>query len=84
MQSDADLLFVEVDVFLTRDLLLGHGIDIQEVLADLATHQILFDDLFDVFEFDGAIEGVLWEDLDEWALRAESEATDVVDSDFVF
>ena len=54
--------------------------DLEESFDD----EIGFDDLLEVGELDGAIEGILREDLDEGTLGAEAEAANVVDGDSVF
>ena len=84
VESDTDLLLVEVDIVLFSDFLVGLRVNVEEVLADFSADDVLLDDLFDIGDLNGAIEGIFGEDFDEGALGAEAEATDVVDGDFVF
>ena len=83
MQGYADLLLIEVDIILPDDLLVGDGVDVKQVLANLAADQIVLDDLLDVGYLDRVVKGVFGEYLDEGALRAEAEAADVVDGHLV-
>ena len=63
---------------------MGNGVDVEEFFADFATDEVLLDDLLDVGNLNGAVEGVFGKDFDEGALGAESEATDVVDGNLIF
>ena len=53
------MFLVEVDVFLTGDFLFGDWVNIEEVLADFATDDVFFDDLFDVGDLNRTIEDYL-------------------------
>jgi hypothetical protein len=62
---------------------MGLWIDIKKIFDDLAVDEIFLNDTLDIGNLNGTIEGIFWVNLDEWALGAETEATDVVDADSV-
>ena len=72
------MFLIEVDVFLFGNALAGLGVDVKEVFDDAVADEVLFDDAADVADFDRAVKGVLRVDLDEGALGAKAEATDVI------
>jgi hypothetical protein len=84
MKADPHLLLVEVDIVLAHDFLFRDRVDIEEIFANLAANEVIFDDLFDVADLHLVVESVFREDLDERSLAAEAEAADVVDADFFF
>jgi len=83
VQSDAELFLVEVDIVLTDHLFFGDRINVEQVLADFSADEVILDDLFDIAHLDGVIQGIFREDFDERSLRAEAEAANVVDADFL-
>src|SRR5574344_1273171 len=81
MERNALLLFVEVDIILTDDLLVGDRIDVKKVFANLPADEIIIDDVRDIADLDLVIKRIFREDLHDRALAAEAKGADVVDAD---
>ena len=80
MQCDTALFLIEIDIFLLGNLLSGGGLFIQEAFYDDTAFDVARDDLFHILDMDQTIQGIFRIDLDKWALGAEAEAANLIDS----
>lgn len=83
VQRDTNLLFVERDVVLLGDFLFGDRVDVKKPVNDFTVFEVFFDDFFHVVDFDHSVKSIFGINFNERSLRAETEATNLVDGHFV-
>ena len=74
MESDFLLFFIERDLVLFCDFFAGFGVNIKKSFDNFAADNVFFDNFFDIFLFNKAIENVFRENADERSLGAKAEA----------
>ena len=70
MESDFLLFFIERNLVLFCDFFAGFGVNIKKSFNNFAADNVFFDDFFDIFLFNKAIENVFRENADERSLGA--------------